>query len=54
MVTLAALRSYRRFVVVVYQFFPLIVAYLRDRRRFLLFGRSRSVDRETQFESSGQ
>ncbi|MFB6121832.1 MAG: ABC1 kinase family protein [Haloferacaceae archaeon] len=50
MVTLVNLRAYWRFFVVVYQFSPLIVAYARDRRRFLLFGRSRSVDRETQVE----
>ena len=48
MVTLVNLRAYWRFFVVVYQFFPLIVAYARDRRRFVLFGRSRSVDPETQ------
>jgi predicted unusual protein kinase regulating ubiquinone biosynthesis (AarF/ABC1/UbiB family) len=47
-VTLVNLRAYWRFLVVVYQFFPLIVAYARDRRRFVLFGRSRSVDPETQ------
>ncbi|WP_435124610.1 ABC1 kinase family protein [Halobaculum sp. D14] len=47
MVTLAFLRAYRRFPVVVYQFLPLVVAYLRDRRRFLLFGRSRDVTPET-------
>ena len=37
------LRAYWRFVLVAWQFFPLIVAYARDRRRFLLFGRSRQV-----------
>jgi predicted unusual protein kinase regulating ubiquinone biosynthesis (AarF/ABC1/UbiB family) len=37
------LRAYWRFVVVVRQFLPLLVAYARDRRRFLLFGRSRQV-----------
>jgi predicted unusual protein kinase regulating ubiquinone biosynthesis (AarF/ABC1/UbiB family) len=41
------LRAYRRFPVVVYQFLPLLLAYARDRRRFLLFGRSRAVDSET-------
>jgi predicted unusual protein kinase regulating ubiquinone biosynthesis (AarF/ABC1/UbiB family) len=46
-VTLVSLRAYWRFFVVVYQFFPLIVAWTRDRRRFLLFGRSRAVDAET-------
>ena len=47
MVTLVSLRAYWRFFVVVYQFFPLLVAWTRDRRRFLLFGGSRSVDAET-------
>ena len=41
------LRAYRRFVVVAYQFLPLLLAYARDRRRFLLFGRARTVDAET-------
>ncbi|MFC6989419.1 ABC1 kinase family protein [Haloplanus sp. GCM10025708] len=50
MVTLVNLRAYWRFFVVVYQFSPLIVAYARDRRRFVLFGRSRNVDRATQLE----
>jgi predicted unusual protein kinase regulating ubiquinone biosynthesis (AarF/ABC1/UbiB family) len=36
-------RAYRRFLVVLRQFLPLIVAYLRDRRRFLLFGGRRTV-----------
>jgi len=40
------LRAYRRFVVVLWQFLPLIVAYARDRRRFLLFGRSREPTAE--------
>jgi predicted unusual protein kinase regulating ubiquinone biosynthesis (AarF/ABC1/UbiB family) len=47
-VTLVNLRAYWRFVRVVYQFLPLAVAYARDRRRFLLFGGSRSVGPETQ------
>jgi predicted unusual protein kinase regulating ubiquinone biosynthesis (AarF/ABC1/UbiB family) len=47
-VTLVNLRAYWRFVRVVHQFLPLAVAYARDRRRFLLFGRSRTVDPETQ------
>ena len=42
------LRAYWRFVVVAYRFLPLIVAYARDRRRFVLFGRSRSVSVEMQ------
>lgn len=37
------LRSYRRFVVVVWSFLPLVVTHARDRRRFLLFGRSRDI-----------
>lgn len=44
---MAVLRSYRRFIVVAYQFLPLLVAYARDRRRFLLFGRSRQASAET-------
>jgi predicted unusual protein kinase regulating ubiquinone biosynthesis (AarF/ABC1/UbiB family) len=46
-VTLVTLRAYWRFLLVVYQFFPLIVAYARDRRRFFLFGGSRQVDSAT-------
>ncbi|WP_135663574.1 ABC1 kinase family protein [Halorhabdus rudnickae] len=38
-----SLRSYRRFFTVVRQFLPLALTYARDRRRFLLFGPSRSV-----------
>ena len=40
------LRSYWRFIVVAWQFAPLLLAYARDRRRFLLFGRSREVSAE--------
>ena len=50
MVALVSLRAYWRFVVVAYRFLPLIVAYLRDRRRFLIVGRSRQVSREMQRE----
>jgi len=46
----AVLRSYRRFVVVVWQFLPLVWGYLRDRRRFLLFGGSRRVTPEMRRE----
>jgi predicted unusual protein kinase regulating ubiquinone biosynthesis (AarF/ABC1/UbiB family) len=46
-VILVNLRAYWRFLIVFYQFFPLIVAYTRDRKRFVLFGRSRSVDSQT-------
>jgi predicted unusual protein kinase regulating ubiquinone biosynthesis (AarF/ABC1/UbiB family) len=49
-VTLVNLRSYWRFLVVVYQFFPLIVAYARDRRKYLLFGGRRTVTTEMQAE----
>nr|WP_237560607.1 AarF/ABC1/UbiB kinase family protein [Halostella litorea] len=41
------LRAYWRFFVVARQFLPLLVAYARDRRRFLLFGGGRRVDAET-------
>ncbi len=41
--TLVRLRAYWRFLIVSYQFLPLVIAYARDRRRFLLFGRSRTV-----------
>ena len=40
-------RAYRRFVIVAYQFLPLIIAYTRDRNRFLFFGRGRTVAPET-------
>ncbi|GAB3412754.1 AarF/ABC1/UbiB kinase family protein [Haloparvum alkalitolerans] len=50
MVTLVNLRAYWRFLVVVRRFSPLIAAYWRDRKRFLLFGGSRTVDEETQKE----
>jgi predicted unusual protein kinase regulating ubiquinone biosynthesis (AarF/ABC1/UbiB family) len=49
-VTLVNLRAYWRFLVVVYQFFPLIVAYARDRRAYLLFGGTRSVSPEMRVE----
>ena len=41
------LRAYRRFVVVAYQFLPLLFAYARDKNRFLFFGPGRSVAPET-------
>ena len=50
MVTLVNLRAYWRFVVVMRQFSPLIIAYWRDRKRYLLFGGGRDVDAETQRE----
>jgi predicted unusual protein kinase regulating ubiquinone biosynthesis (AarF/ABC1/UbiB family) len=43
----AIFNAYRRFVVVAYQFLPLLIAYARDRKRFLLFGGGRSVDSAT-------
>ncbi len=46
MITLASLRAYRRFPVVIYRFLPLILAYARDRKRFILFGSGREVTRE--------
>ena len=50
MITLVNLRAYWRFFVVIRRFSPLIVAYWRDRKRFLLFGGGRDVDAETQRE----
>ena len=50
MITLVSLRAYWRFVVVFYRFSPLLVAYLRDRRRFIFFGGSRRVTTEMQIE----
>jgi len=44
---LVRLRAYRRFFVVVRQFLPLLVAYARDRRRYLIVGGRRRVDPET-------
>jgi len=49
-ITLVSLRAYWRFVVVFYQFSPLLLAYLRDRKRFIVFGRSRRVTTEMQLE----
>ncbi|POG55681.1 ABC1 kinase family protein [Haloferax marisrubri] len=50
MVTLVNLRAYWRFLVVLYQFFPLIVAYTRDKRKYLLFGGGRRVTTEMRVE----
>ncbi|KAB1193379.1 AarF/ABC1/UbiB kinase family protein [Haloferax sp. MBLA0076] len=50
MVTLVNFRAYWRFLVVVYQFFPLIVAYTRDKRKYLFFGRGRTVSSEMRVE----
>jgi len=49
-VTLVNLRAYWRFLVVLYQFFPLIVAYTRDKRKYLLFGGGRRVTTEMRVE----
>ena len=46
MVTLATLRAYWRFGVVVSKFLPLLVAYARDRRRLLVIGGRRRVTSE--------
>jgi predicted unusual protein kinase regulating ubiquinone biosynthesis (AarF/ABC1/UbiB family) len=43
---LVTLRAYGRFFVVAWQFLPLLVAFARDRRRFLVFGSSRRVSSE--------
>jgi len=45
-VTLVSLRAYRRFPLVIYRFLPLIWAFLRDRKRFIVVGGSRTVTRE--------
>ena len=50
MVTLVNLRAYWRFLVVIRRFSPLIVAYWRDRKRFLIVGGGRDVDEATQRE----
>jgi predicted unusual protein kinase regulating ubiquinone biosynthesis (AarF/ABC1/UbiB family) len=46
-VTLVNIRAYWRFFVVARQFLPLLLAYARDRRRFLVVGGRRRVDAET-------
>ncbi|MFP8888990.1 ABC1 kinase family protein [Natrialbaceae archaeon A-CW2] len=46
MSSLSTLHAYRRFVVVAWHFLPLLLAYARDRRRWLLFGRPRQVGPE--------
>jgi predicted unusual protein kinase regulating ubiquinone biosynthesis (AarF/ABC1/UbiB family) len=38
---------YRRYLSVLLRFLPFAVAFLRDRRRYLLFGGPRSIDEET-------
>ncbi|WP_435195028.1 ABC1 kinase family protein [Natronomonas sp. EA1] len=43
---MAVARAYRRFFVVAYQFLPLLVAYARDRKKYLLFGGPRRVSSE--------
>jgi len=49
-VTLVNLRAYWRFFVVVRQFLPLLLAYARDRHRFLVVGGRRRVDAQTRRE----
>jgi len=46
-VALVSLRSYWRFLVVVRQFLPLVLGYVRDRRRFFIVGGRRRVSSET-------
>ncbi len=48
MSTLGRLRAYGRFLIVCWRFLPLLWAFARDRRRFVLFGRPRTVAAETQ------
>ncbi|WP_128223728.1 ABC1 kinase family protein [Halobacteriaceae archaeon SHR40] len=48
------LRAYWRFLVVIWRFLPLIVAYLRDRRRFIIFGSSREVSSEKRRERAAK
>ena len=43
---MVSVRAYYRFFVVARQFLPLVLSYLRDRHRFLLFGRTRPVTAE--------
>ncbi|WP_435358836.1 ABC1 kinase family protein [Haloarchaeobius sp. DFWS5] len=50
MVTLVNPRAYWRFTVVARQFLPLLLAYARDRRKYLLFGGRRQVDAETRVD----
>ena len=45
---MVSLRAYWRFVLVTWQFFPLVWGWLRDRRRFVLFGGPRRVSPERQ------
>jgi len=49
-IPLVSLRAYWRFVVVFYRFSPLLVAYLRDRRRYILFGSPRRVTTDMQLD----
>ncbi|MFW6265209.1 MAG: ABC1 kinase family protein [Halanaeroarchaeum sp.] len=47
---MVAVRAYRRFVLVAWQFLPLVLKYLRDRHRFVLFGPRRRVTPEMRVE----
>ncbi|MFB6110212.1 MAG: ABC1 kinase family protein [Halodesulfurarchaeum sp.] len=49
-----AVRSYWRFVVVTWNFLPLFFTWLRDRRRYLLFGPSRTISPEKRRERARQ
>jgi len=49
-VRLVQLRAYRRFVVVAWQFLPLLLAYARDRRKYVVVGGRRQVGSETRRE----
>ncbi len=51
---MVGLRAYRRFFVVARQFLPLLLAYARDRRRYLVVGSARQVDPETQRERAAR
>ncbi|MDR5655763.1 AarF/ABC1/UbiB kinase family protein [Halodesulfurarchaeum sp. HSR-GB] len=49
-----ALRSYWRFVLVAWNFMPLLLRWLRDRRRYVLFGPSRSITSEERRDRAQQ
>lgn len=51
---MVGLRAYRRFFVVARQFLPLLLAYARDRRRYLVVGSTRQADAETQRERAAR
>mgnify|MGYP006275486367 CR=1 FL=1 len=51
---MVAVRSYWRFVVVTWNFLPLLLTWLRDRRRYVLFGPSRSITSEQRRDRARQ